>query len=89
MTVSVVSFSFSWAAQPEARGSAFCWMMAFFPATYHQLVSKTPSEVPRAPSPGCGFPFHILSPTSLIPNSIGGPEGPILPGVAFRTIYRL
>ena len=43
------------------RGPALCWMMAFFIASYHQLVSKTPSGV---------FPYHILSPTSLIPNSI-------------------
>ena len=44
--------------------------MAFFIATYHQLVSKTPSGVPRAPSAGCGFPYHILSPTSLNPNCL-------------------
>ena len=58
------------------RGPALCWMMAFFTASYHQLVSKTPSGVPRAPSAGCGFLYHILSPRSLIPNSIRGPEGP-------------
>ena len=58
------------------RGPALYWMMAFFTAPYHKLVSKTPSGVPRSPSAGCGFPYHILSPTSLIPNSIGGPESP-------------
>ena len=52
------------------RGPALCWMMAFFTASYHQLVSKTPSGVPRAPSAGCGFPYHILSPTSLKPNCL-------------------
>ena len=56
------------------RGSALCWMMAFFTASYHQLVSKTPSGVPRVPSAGCGFPYHILSPTSLIPNSSEAPS---------------
>ena len=42
------------------RGPALCWKMAFFTASYHQLVSKTPSGVPRAPSAGCGFPYHNL-----------------------------
>ena len=57
------------------RGPALCWKMAFFTASYHQLVSKAPSGVPWSPSAGCGFPYHILSATSLDPNSIGGPEG--------------
>ena len=42
----------------------------------HQLVSKTPPGVPRAPSAGCGFPYHILSPTSLIPHSSEAPRAP-------------
>ena len=50
IAVNVVSFSFSRAAQPEARGLSF-------------LLSA-------------GFLYHILSPASLIPNSIGGSEGP-------------
>ena len=50
MAISFVSFSFSKAAQPEARGLSF-------------LLSA-------------GFLYHILSPASLIPNSIGGSEGP-------------
>ena len=37
---------------------------------------QTPSGVPRATSAGCGFPYHILSPTSLIPNSSGAPRAP-------------
>ena len=46
-------------------GPALCWMMAFFTASYHQLVSKTPSRVPRAPSAGCGFPLpHLVSNSS-------------------------
>ena len=55
-------------------GPALCLMMAFFTASYHQLVSKTPSGVPRAPSAGCDFPYFILSPTSLISNSSGAPR---------------
>ena len=35
-----------------------------------------------------GFPYCILSTTSLGPNSIGGPE-PFRPGVAFPTTSRL
>ena len=50
MAVSVVSFSFSRAAQPEAQGLSF-------------LLNA-------------GFLYHILSATSLVPNSSGGPEGP-------------
>ena len=45
MAISVVSFSFSRAAQPEAQGLSF-------------LLSA-------------GFLYHILSPTSLISNSLG------------------
>ena len=49
IAVSVVSFSFNRAAQPEAQGLSF-------------LLSAS-------------FLCHILSATSLHPNSIGGPEG--------------
>ena len=52
------------------RGPVLCWMMAFFTASYHRLVSKTPSGVPRAPSAGCGFPNHYFSPTTLVPNCL-------------------
>ena len=132
MAVNVVSFSFSRAAQPEAQGPALCWMMAFFTASYHQLVwspnfiggpqgpfgrvwlslphivsdvsdpqlyqgpqlikgSKgslrrafsttsyqqplwTPTHQELQGPPPPGFLYHILSATSLDPNSIGGPE---------------
>ena len=43
-------------------GPALCWMMAFFTASYqHLLWTPTQSGFPRAPSPGCGFPYHISS----------------------------
>ena len=42
MAVSVVSFSFSRAAQPEAQGP-LCWMMAFFIASYQHLL-WTPTD---------------------------------------------
>ena len=46
MAINVVSFLFSRAAQPEAQRPT---LLAFSTASYHQLVSKTPSGVPRAP----------------------------------------
>ena len=61
MAVSVASFSFFRAAQPEALGP-LCWVMAFFTATYHHLLwNPTHQGFPRAPSAGCGFPYHNLS----------------------------
>ena len=81
-----VSFSFSRAAQLEARGPT---LLAFSTASYHLLVwSPTPSGVSRAPSAGCGFPYHISSLTRLISNSSDlqltrGPRGPPPPGGGF------
>ena len=64
MAVSVVPFSFSRAAQPEDQGPALCWMMAFFTASYRQLLwTPIQSGAPRAPSAYRGFPYHILSAT--------------------------
>ena len=59
MAVSVVSFSFSRAAQPEARGS-LCWLSLLHLIT-NWSGPQTPSGFPRAPSAGCGFPHHISS----------------------------
>ena len=80
MAVSVVSFSFSRAAQrPTPQGAGFL----------HCILSptglQTPSGVPRAPSAGCSFPYHILCPTSLIPNS-SGPQGPPPPGFFYHIL---
>ena len=94
MAVSVVSFSFSRAAQPAAQRPTL--PDAGF---LHRILSptglQTPSGVPRAPSAGCGFPYHILSPTSLIPNSFGGPESPFglvwlsLPHIVSKSVRSL
>ena len=58
MAVSVVSFLFSWCST-EGPGvqSAGCWLSLL------HLISifsgpQTPSGFPRAPSAGCGFPYH-------------------------------
>ena len=69
MAVSVVSFSFSRAAQRRPRGPAICWMMAFFTASYQQLLwTPTQSGALRAPLAWCGFPYHnsSLSPTPTV-----------------------
>ena len=58
MAVSIVSFSFSRAAQPDVQGLSF-------------LLSAS-------------FLYHILSSTSLDPNSIGGSEGPF--GLAWLSL---
>ena len=61
MAVNVVSFSFSWCST-EGPGvhNAGCWLSLL------HLISnfsgpQTPSGFPRAPSAGCGFPYHISS----------------------------
>ena len=70
MAVSVVSFSFSRCSTrgPGAQLSAECWL-----SLPHLVTNGSPKllGVPRAPSAGCGFPYHILS---LIPNSLGAPR---------------
>ena len=49
MAVNVVSFSFSWAAQPEAQGP-LCWATAFFIASYQHLLWTPTHEGLKAPS---------------------------------------
>ena len=75
MAVSVVSFPFSWCSTrgPGAQLSAECRL------SLPQLVTNGSPKLldfPRASSARCGFPYHILSPTSLIPNSSGAPRAP-------------
>ena len=65
MAVSVVSFSFSRAAQLEAQRSTICWMMAFLTASYQQLL-WTPTQL-GAPSP---FGLVLLSLPHLVSNSV-------------------
>ena len=59
--------------RPRAH-SAGCWLSLL------HLISifsgpQTPSGFPRAPSSGCGFPYHISSPT--VWNSTGNSTGPL------------
>ena len=61
MAVNVVSFSFSWCSTGgHGVHSAGCWLSLL------HLISnfsgpQTLSGFPRAPSAGCGFPYHISS----------------------------
>ena len=61
IAVNIVSFSFSWSSTGGTGvHSAGCWLSLL------HLISnfsgpQTPSGFPRAPSGGCGFPFHISS----------------------------
>ena len=49
------------------RGSALCWVMAFFTASYQQLLwTSTQSGAPRAPSAWRGFPYRISSVTPTV-----------------------
>ena len=59
--------------RPRAH-SAGCWLSLL------HLISifsgpQTPSGFPKAPSVGCGFPYHISSPT--VRNSTGNSTGPL------------
>ena len=54
-------------SQLEARGS-LCWLSLLHLITNWSGL-QTLSGVPRAPSAGCGFPYHISSLTHLISNS--------------------
>ena len=58
----VVSFLFSWCSTGGLGLTAGCWLSLL------HLISifsgpQTPSGYPRAPSVGCGFPYHTSSPT--------------------------
>ena len=55
MAVSVVPFSFSRAAQPEAHGP-LCWVMAFFIASYQHLLWTPTHQGPKPLRPGVAFP---------------------------------
>ena len=55
MAVSVVSFSFSRAAQSEAQGP-LCWVMAFFIASYQHLLWTPTHQGPKPLRPGMAFP---------------------------------
>ena len=50
-------------------GGPLCWLSLLHLITNWSGL-QTPSGVPMAPLLGGGFPYHFLSPTSLVPNSL-------------------
>ena len=76
MTVSVVSFWFSRASQPEVQGPSSLLDDGFLYCILSPTGLENSIGVPRAPSAGCGFPYHTLSRKSLILNSSGTPRAP-------------
>ena len=60
MAISVVSFSFSRAAQPEAQGP-LCWVLAFFIASYQHLLWTPTHQGPNPLRPGVAFPTTLVS----------------------------
>ena len=75
MTVTLCLSCSPWLLNRRPRAhSAGCWLSLL------HLISifsgpQTPSGFPRAPSVGCGFPYHISSPT--VGNSTGNSTGPL------------
>ena len=69
---------------PGAQLSAECWL-----SLLHLVTNGSPKLLgaPRVPSAKSGFLYHILSATSLDPNSIGGPEGSF--GLAWLSLPHL
>ena len=57
---STLCLSRSFDAQPEAQ-RPLCWVMTFFIASYQHLLRTSTHQGPKAPSPWCGFPYHIPS----------------------------
>ena len=59
-----VTLCLSCSPRCSTRGlGVHCWMLAFFMASYQHLLWN-PNSIggfPRAPSVGCGFPYHISS----------------------------
>ena len=57
----VVSFLFSWCSTggPEAHSAG--WWLPLLHLISNFSGPQTPSRFPKAPSAGCGFPYHISS----------------------------
>ena len=67
MAVSVVSFSFSRATQPEAQGPSSLLDDGFLYCILSPTGLQNSIWVSKAPSAGCGFPCRISSLTPLSP----------------------
>ena len=76
--------------RPRAH-SAACWISLLHLISIFS-GSQTPSGFPRAPSVGCGFPYHSqlqLSGTLLATPQLIRAQRPLRPDVAFSTTSRL
>ena len=86
MAVSVVSFSFSRAAQPGAQGLSFQLSAGFL----YPILLPTGFQNywgPRGPlRPGVAFPTTSYQQLLWTPTQ-SGPRGPLRPGVSFPTSY--
>ena len=63
MAVNVVSFSFSWCSTGGPETHSAGWWLSLLHLISIFSGPQTPLGFPRAPSAGCGFPYHISSPT--------------------------
>ena len=61
MAVSVVSLWFSWCSTGGPGGHSAGWWLSLQHLISNFSGPQTPSGFPRAPSAGCGFPYHISS----------------------------
>ena len=62
-----------------------CWVLAFFTASYqHLLWNPNTIGFPRAPSAGCGFPYHISS--NYVSNSTA--TGSLLSWLSYIVVQR-
>ena len=61
MAVNVVSFSFSWCSTGDPGVHSAGYWLSLLHRISNFSGSQTPSGFPRAPSAGCGFPYHISS----------------------------
>ena len=61
MAVNVVSFSFSWCSTGGPGVHSAGWWFSLLHLISNFSGPQTPSGFPRAPSAGCGFPYHISS----------------------------
>ena len=61
MAVNLVSFSFSWCSTGGPGVHSAWWWLSLLHLISNFSGSQTPSGFPRAPSTGCGFPYHISS----------------------------
>ena len=57
----VVSFLFSWCSTGGLEAHSAGWWLPLLHLISIFFCPQSPSEFPRAPSAGCGFPYHISS----------------------------